>query len=97
MIMVVVTYDVCTEDLVGQARLRRVAKLCESYGQRVQYSVFECLIQADRLVRFKARLQDLIDPTTDSLRFYHLGDNWKKRIEHIGAKPTHDPSGPLVV
>ena len=94
--MVLVAYDVNTETPKGQSRLRRVAKICENRGQRVQNSVFECLIEPAQWVELKGRLIDTIDPAKDSLRFYFLGKNWKKRVEHIGAKPGYDPEGLLL-
>ncbi|MGI6351044.1 MAG: CRISPR-associated endonuclease Cas2 [Armatimonadota bacterium] len=95
--MVLVTYDVSTGTAEGDARLRRVAKTCEDYGQRVQYSVFECLVDPAQWARLRHRLESIIDPGTDSLRYYYLGANWRHRVEHIGAKDTYDPEGPLVV
>ena len=95
--MVLVTYDVNTESPAGQARLRKVAKICEDYGQRVQNSVFECLIDAAQLKVLKARLSDVINPEKDSLRFYLLGNNWKGKVEHIGAKAPVDMEGILMV
>ncbi len=95
--MVLVTYDVNTESPAGQARLRKVAKICEDYGQRVQNSVFECLIDAAQLKVLKARLSDVINPEKDSLRFYLLGNNWKGKVEHIGAKAPVDMEGTLMV
>jgi CRISPR-associated protein Cas2 len=94
--LVLVTYDVRTETKEGQKRLRNVAKVCESFGQRVQFSVFECLVDPDQWVRVKSRLIDQIKTDEDSLRFYFLGKNWKTRVEHIGAKTAYDPEGPLV-
>jgi len=94
--MVVVSYDVSKDDN-GARRLRKVAKACESYGQRVQYSVFECLIEPRQWTELKHRLRLLIKDETDSLRFYFLGSNWKKRVEHVGAKEPLDPEGPLIV
>jgi CRISPR-associated protein Cas2 len=94
--MVLITYDVATEIGDGKARLRRVARACRDYGQRVQYSVFECEVDPATLVKLQARLLKLIDAEYDSLRFYHLGSNWKGRVEHIGAKPPLDLDGPLV-
>lgn len=93
--MVVVSYDVA-KDNNGARRLRRVAKLCENYGQRVQYSVFECLVQPEQWTALKHRLRVLIDEELDSLRFYLLGAKWRRRIEHIGAKKTLDPEGPMI-
>ncbi len=95
--MVLVTYDVRTESSAGQRRLRRVAKVCENYGQRVQNSVFECLVDPVQWTELKKRLIDLIERDKDSLRFYFLGKNWKPRVEHVGAKPAYDPEGPLIV
>ncbi len=88
--LVLVSYDVSTVDRAGKARLRRVAKACLDYGQRVQNSVFECLVEPDQWARLKARLLDLHDPEVDSLRFYYLGANGYRRVEHHGAKPTLD-------
>jgi CRISPR-associated protein Cas2 len=95
--MVLVTYDVNTETEAGKKRLRKVAKQCQNYGQRVQNSVFECLIDAAQLRHFKHLLTKLIDPEKDSLRFYYLGNHWRNRVEHIGAKASLDLEGPLIV
>ncbi|MGO9273768.1 MAG: CRISPR-associated endonuclease Cas2 [Terriglobia bacterium] len=95
--LVVVAYDVSTESEEGRRRLRRVAKVCEDCGQRVQNSVFECLVDNAKWVSVRADLIREIDPAHDSLRFYFLGDNWKRRVGHVGAKPSYDPQGPLVV
>jgi len=94
--MVLVTYDVSTETDGGKRRLRRVARACRDYGQRVQYSVFECEVDPAQWVKLKDRLCKEINAETDSLRFYHLGANWKPRVEHVGAKPALDLDGPLV-
>jgi len=94
---VLVSYDVSTVAPGGQRRLRRVAKACVDYGQRVQYSVFECIIDPAQWAFLRQRLIDEIDPKVDSLRFYFLGSNWKRRVEHIGAKKTLDQEGPLIV
>jgi CRISPR-associated protein Cas2 len=94
--MVVVSYDVRTSDPNGPGRLRRIAKLCKDYGQRVQFSVFECLIDPAQWTALKARLIEEIDPEADSLRFYYLGANWRKRIGHAGAKAPMDQEGPLI-
>ena len=94
---VLITYDVSTTTVEGRRRLRRVAKACLDYGQRVQNSVFECLIDAAQLVTVRNRLLEIIDPATDSLRIYFLGRDWNHRVEHHGAKPSFDPRGPLVV
>ncbi|MBM4050224.1 MAG: CRISPR-associated endonuclease Cas2 [Planctomycetes bacterium] len=95
--LVLVTYDVNTNTAEGKRRLRHVAKACENLGQRVQNSVFECLVDPAQWTALRQRLEDAIDPKEDSLRFYFLGANWKKRIEHVGAKPAYDPEGPLIV
>jgi CRISPR-associated protein Cas2 len=94
--MVLITYDVNTEDKAGQKRLRRVAKKCVDYGQRVQNSVFECLLEPAQYVKLKSELEAIVDKDKDSLRYYMLGSNWKKRVEHFGAKKTYDPEGTLV-
>ena len=95
--LVLVSYDVSTTDKDGQRRLRRVAKTCENYGQRVQYSIFECAVDPAQWTVFRQKLIDEIDPGTDSLRFYFLGANWRRRIEHVGAKEAYDPEGPLII
>jgi len=95
--LVLVTYDVNTETAKSRKRLRRVAKLCENSGQRVQNSVFECLVDPAQWATLRQQLTDEIDPKEDSLRFYFLGKNWQRRVEHVGAKPTYDPEGPLIV
>jgi CRISPR-associated protein Cas2 len=95
--LIVVSYDVSTKDEAGQRRLRRVARLCEDRGQRVQNSVFECLVDAAQWVTFRADLLSEIEPAQDSLRFYLLGNNWKHRVEHVGAKCSYDPQGPLIL
>jgi len=95
--MVVVSYDVSTVDPEGPSRLRRVAKICKDYGQRVQFSVFECVVDPARWTFFRDKLIKEINPEQDSLRFYFLGANWKRRIEHVGAKKSVDPEGPLIV
>lgn len=92
-----VTYDVSTVTPLGRKRLRQVAKACLNYGQRVQNSVFECLIDPAQWVELKAKLVSLIDAEEDSLRFYFLGSSWRRRVEHVGAKSIPDPEGPLVV
>ena len=96
--MVLVSYDVSTVTKAGRGRLRRAAKACLDYGQRVQNSVFECDIDPAQWTALKDRLTDLINPDEDSLRFYYLGSNWQRRVEHVGAKPTNDlRNDPLVV
>ena len=93
---VLVSYDVSTTDPAGKRRLRRVAKACLDVGQRVQYSVFECIVDPAQWAFLRQRLIDEIDPEVDSLRFYFLGSNWKHRVEHIGAKKSLDQEGPLI-
>jgi len=95
--MVLITYDVNTETVAARKRLRHVAKTCENRGQRVQNSVFECLIDPAQWVELRTKLVKIIDPATDSLRFYFLGSNWKRRVEHFGANQAYDPQGPLIV
>ena len=95
--LVLVTYDVRTSEPGGDARLRRVAKACRDYGQRVQYSVVEIEVDPAQWTRLKARLEGLIKPEHDSLRYYYLGANWTRRVEHVGAKPAADLGGPLIV
>ena len=95
--MVLVTYDVSTETKEGQTRLRKMAKLCLNKGQRVQKSVFECLVEPADWTALRQRLIDELKPEEDSLRFYFLGKNWKGRVEHVGAKRPYDIEGPLVV
>jgi CRISPR-associated protein Cas2 len=93
---VLVTYDVSTSTREGKKRLRHVAKACLDYGQRVQNSVFELLVDYAQWTACKQRLIDIIDPEQDSLRFYYLGKNWKRKVEHVGAKPSVDMDGPLI-
>lgn len=97
MMLVLITYDVSTIDAPGRRRLHRVAKVCENFGQRVQNSVFECLVDPGQWAQLRARLEAEIEPEEDSLRYYFLGANWKRRVEHVGAKPAYDPQGPLIV
>lgn len=92
-----VSYDVETSSEGGARRLRRVARACRDYGQRVQFSVFECEVAPDQWVALRARLLGEIDATRDSLRFYFLGAGGKRRVEHVGAKPAVDLDGPLIV
>ena len=94
--LVLVTYDVATVDTAGRRRLRRVSRICRDFGQRVQYSVFECDVDAAQWVVLRTQLINEIDEGVDSLRFYRLGKNWRTRVEHIGAKASYDPGGPLV-
>jgi CRISPR-associated protein Cas2 len=95
--MVLVTYDVNTETAEARKRLRHVAKTCENRGQRVQNSVFECLVDPAQWTRLRQELISIVDEQQDSLRFYFLGKNWKRRVEHFGAKASYDPQGPLVI
>ena len=95
--MVLVSYDVRTSEPGGARRLRRVAKVCRNFGQRVQFSVFECLVDPAQWVRLRQQLIDEIDQEADSLRFYFLGGNWRGRVEHVGAKASLDQEGPLIV
>lgn len=93
--MVLITYDVNTTTSEGRRRLRQVAKLCVNNGQRVQNSVFECLVDPTQFKMLRNKLESTMDSRVDSIRFYLLGDNWKKRVEHLGAKPSYDPEGLL--
>jgi len=95
--MVLITYDVNTETAAGRTRLRKVAKQCVNYGQRVQNSVFECKIEPAKYVEVKASLLKLIDEEKDSLRFYYLGSNYKSKIEQFGSKSSYDIDGPLML
>ena len=95
--LVLITYDVSTESSEGRSRLRKVAKVCVSYGQRVQNSVFECMVDAAQLLIVKDKLLKLIDPAEDSLRFYILGNNYKGKVEHYGVKPSFDVTDPLIL
>lgn len=95
--LVLVTYDVHTESDAGKRRLRRVARVCQNYGQRVQFSVFECVVDPAQWITLRAKLLAEIDTDEDSLRFYFLGANWKRRVEHAGTKASYDPEGPMIV
>ncbi len=94
--LVLITYDVNTQTEAGRKRLRKVAKQCLNYGQRVQNSVFECQLDAAKCRQVKAVLEELIDQDKDSLRFYYLGDKYKNKVEHIGAKAGFDVTAPLI-
>ena len=94
--MVLVSYDVSLEDKEGRRRLRRIAKACQDYGQRVQFSIFECLVEPAQWVELRGRLLEEMDVSKDSLRFYFLGANWQRRVEHVGAKHSLDPEGTLL-
>lgn len=95
--IVIVSYDVSTKDRAGERRLRRVAKVCKNFGQRVQNSVFECEVDPAQWTKLKLSLLDEYKAEEDSLRFYFLGSNSRHRIEHHGAKPTLDLEGPLLL
>lgn len=95
--LVLICYDVSTSTQGGAGRLRNVARHCQNYGQRVQNSVFECLVDPAQWAQLRANLMEAVDMEHDSLRFYLLGKNWKRRVEHVGAKPAYDPNGPLVL
>ena len=95
--LVLVSYDVSLKNKDGRRRLRRVAKICQDFGQRVQYSVFECIVDPAQWTALRQKLIDEIDLHSDSLRFYFLGSNWRRRIEHVGAKETLDQEGPLII
>ena len=95
--LVLVTYDVHVSGEGGAKRLRKVAKACRDFGQRVQYSVFEIEVDPAQWVRLKARLEGIIKSDVDSLRYYYLGANWTRKVEHVGAKPATDLNGPLIV
>jgi CRISPR-associated protein Cas2 len=96
-VLVLVTYDVRTSEAGGARRLRRVARACQDYGQRVQFSVFEIEVDPAQWALLRARLENEIDTAQDSLRYYFLGANWQRRVEHVGAKPAADLNGPLIV
>ena len=95
--MVLISYDVSTVSASGKTRLRKVAKECQNHAQRVQNSVFECILDAAQCFQVKHILEQIIDPKQDSLRFYYLGNNYKTKVEHIGAKPTYEAEGVLMV
>jgi CRISPR-associated protein Cas2 len=95
--MVLITYDVNTSTPEGQKRLRQVAKQCVNYGQRVQKSVFECLLDPAQFASLKNKLNNIIDTSQDNIRFYFLGNNWKRRVELIGHEETYDPEGILLI
>lgn len=95
--LVLITYDVNTEDAAGRKRLRHIAKQCTNYGQRVQNSVFECLLDPAQCKTLQAKLCAIMNPEQDSLRFYYLGKNYETKIEHFGTKSSYDPQGVLMV
>lgn len=95
--LILITYDVNTSDAEGRRRLRNVAKKCVAHGQRVQNSVFECLLDASQYKILQSELKQMIDPDKDSLRFYTLGNNYQSKVEHVGAKATYAPEGILMI
>ena len=94
--LVLITYDVATKTPHGKRRLQRIAKICLNYGQRVQNSVFECIVDSTQLVELKSKLKNVIDPQEDTLRIYRLGNNYKNKVEHIGVKESLDLEAPLI-
>lgn len=95
--MVLITYDVSTEDAAGRKRLRKIAKQCVNYGQRVQNSVFECILDAAQCRQLQHTLLSMIDAEKDSIRFYYLGTHYQTKVEHFGAKPSYEPEGVLLI
>jgi len=95
--LVLVSYDVSTQDREGEKRLRKIAKHCLDFGLRVQYSIFECNVDPGQWEKLKSRLLRTYVPKEDSLRFYYLGANWKRRVEHFGAKAVKSPDDPLFI
>ena len=95
--LVLITYDVNTEDAAGRRRLRQIARQCVNYGQRVQNSVFECLLDAAQNRALQAKLCGIMDPERDSLRFYYLGNKYESKVEHFGIKPSYEPEGTLMI
>ncbi len=97
LILILITYDVSTQDAAGRKRLRKVAKECVNYGQRVQNSVFECVLDSSQLLIVKDKLLSMIDPKTDSLWFYNLGNKYQRKVEHFGAKASYEAEGTLII
>lgn len=95
--MILITYDVETISAEGRKRLRQVAKQCVNNGQRVQNSVFECMLDPAQLVMLKYRIEEIIDKKKDSVRFYQIGNNWKPRVDHIGIKESYDPEDTMII
>jgi len=95
--MILITYDVDTTDKEGKIRLRKVAKECVNYGQRVQNSVFECNLTYLDFIKLKTKLEKIINYEKDSIRYYNLGKNWRRKVEHHGAKPSYDPEGVIII
>lgn len=96
-LLILITYDVSTSSIGGQKRLRKVAKVCQKYGQRVQNSVFECVVDSTQFASLKIELLEIIDKKQDSLRYYRLGNNYKTKVEHVGVKESIDVEGPLII
>ncbi len=96
-ILILITYDVSTQDAAGRKRLRKVAKECVNYGQRVQNSVFECVLDSSQLLIVKDKLLSIIDPKADSLRFYNLGNKYQRKVEHFGAKTSYEAEGTWII
>jgi len=95
--MILITYDIVTESANGQQRLRNISKVCKNYGQRVQNSVFECLITPSQLVELRETINEIIDDAQDSVRIYKLSNDWKVQVEHFGSKRPYDPEGTLII
>lgn len=95
--MVLITYDVQTSSAEGRKRLRKVARICQNFGQRVQNSVFECVVDPVQLQTLKYQILEVIDKDADSIRYYHLGSNWTGKVEHIGSKPTFNPEDDALI
>ena len=95
--MVIISYDVATASADGRRRLRKVAKACQNHAQRVQNSVFEADLDYSSFLKLKASLLEIIDEKEDSLRFYYLGNNWERKVEHVGAKESYNPEGVIIL
>ena len=95
--LVLITYDISTESTGGRKRLSKIAKECTNYGQRVQNSVFECILDYSQALMLKKKLVSIMDPSVDSLRLYYLGNKYDNKVEHFGAKTTYNAEGPLIV
>ena len=95
--LVLITYDVCTQDASGRKRLRKIARECVNYGQRVQNSVFECILDAAQCRQLQHKLVNLMDAEQDSIRFYYLGNQYKTKVEHFGVKESYEAEGVLMV
>ena len=96
-ILILITYDVSTQDAAGRKRLRKVAKECVNYGQRVQNSVFECVLDSSQLLIVKDKLLSIIDTKEDTLRFYTWGNKYQRKVEHFGAKASYEAEGTLII